>query len=520
MLKYFAAGFTAALLLFGALGPAAAEKRVALVIGNSAYQHTAALKNPSNDATDMAATLQQLGFDVIDGNDLTKEEMEQRIRAFAAKLAGADVGLFFYAGHGLQVDGKNFLAPVDAKLQSDTDLDFEAVELNLVLKQLERNSRISVVFLDACRDNPLASTLAATSRSVEIGRGLARIDKAVGMMIAFSTQPGNVALDGEGRNSPFTGALLRHIGTEGLSINDVMIDVRNDVLKATNGKQVPWENSSLTGQFFFKPAARPTVADKTAAAAAQIAALRKEIDKLQADQGARLAAQQEQLEILQQKLESETKTASQLAAKTTDEAPATASNRVIAVEPASDAKPEPDVAAADTKVATAETSAEPGQAPEVVPPSGPPLPVGVTRAELAEDIVSELKDLDCYRGPVNGSWGRSAQDALERFNSLAKLDLPVDDPEEGTLAALKDWKGPHCTIQATVPRREKEPKYQAVKPPAKTYKKTVTPRHPYRPKAAARPVPGPRGHRGGDGVGDEQRELQRAFPSTNWPGSR
>ena len=251
----------------------------------------------------------------------------------------------------------------------------------------------------------------------------------------------------------------------------------------------------MTGQFFFKPAARPTVADKTAAAAAQIAALRKEIDKLQADQGARLAAQQEQLEILQQKLESETKTASQLAAKTTDEAPATASNRVIAVEPASDAKPEPDVAAADTKVATAETSAEPGQAPEVVPPSGPPLPVGVTRAELAEDIVSELKDLDCYRAPVNGSWGRSAQDALERFNSLAKLDLPVDDPEEGTLAALKDWKGPHCTIQATVPRREKEPKYQAVKPPAKTYKKTVTPR-PYRPKAAARPVPGPRGHRG------------------------
>jgi len=97
--------------------------------------------------------------------------------------------------------------------------------------------------------------------------------------------------------------------------------------------------------------------------------------------------------------------------------------------------------------------------------------------------------------------------------------LPVDDPEEGTLAALKDWKGPHCTIQATVPRREKEPKYQAVKPPVKTYKKTVTPR-PYRPKAAARPVPGPRGHRGGDGVGDEQRELQRAFPSTNWPGSR
>src|SRR6185437_9516057 len=154
---------------------------------------------------------------------------------------------------------------------------------------------------------------------------------------------------------------------------------------------------------------------------------------------------------------------------------ATASNRVIVVEPASDAKPEPDVAAADTKVATAETSAEPGQAPEVVPPSSPPLPEGVTRAELAEDIVSELKDLDCYRGPSTDR-GDGQRKTLWSFNSLAKLDLPVDDPEEATLAALKEWKGPHCTIQATVPRREKEPKYQAIKPPAKSYKKTVTPR--------------------------------------------
>src|SRR6185436_5426193 len=142
MLKYFAAGFTAALLLFGALGPAAAEKRVALVIGNSAYQHTAALKNPSNDATDIAGKLRALGFEVIDGTDLSKADMESRIRAFADKLQGSDVGLFFYAGHGLAADGRNFLAPVDAKLQSETDLDFEAVELSLVLKQMERNSRV------------------------------------------------------------------------------------------------------------------------------------------------------------------------------------------------------------------------------------------------------------------------------------------------------------------------------------------------------------------------------------------
>jgi uncharacterized caspase-like protein len=219
MIKHLAACLTGLVVLLVALVPAAAEKRVALVMGNSAYQHTAPLKNPSNDATDMAEKLRQLGFDVIEGTDLSKDEMEQRIRAFADKLTGADVGLFFYAGHGLQIDGRNFLAPVDAKLRSDTDLDFEAVDLNLVLKQLERNSRISIVFLDACRDNPLATILAQNSRSLEIGRGLARIDKAVGMMIAFSTQPGNVALDGEGRNSPFTTALLRHIATDGASIN-------------------------------------------------------------------------------------------------------------------------------------------------------------------------------------------------------------------------------------------------------------------------------------------------------------
>ncbi len=189
------------------------------------------------------------------------------------------------------------------------------------------------------------------------------------MMIAFSTQPGNVALDGEGRNSPFTTALLRHIATDGASINDVMIDVRNDVLKATDGKQVPWENSSLTGQFFFKPAAPPTIADKSAETASQIEALHNEIAKLQADQGARLTAQQAQLEILQQKLAAETKTADQLAAQN-EGTPAPATNRVIAVEPASGAsepaanaaatapgpEPTPNSTPPETKVATVESN--------------------------------------------------------------------------------------------------------------------------------------------------------------------
>jgi len=527
MLKHLAAFLAGLVVLVCGLAPAAAEKRVALVIGNSAYQHTAPLKNPSNDATDIAAELRQLGFEVIDGTDLSKVDMEQRIRTFADKLIGADVGLFFYAGHGLQVDGRNFLAPVDAKLQSDTDLDFEAVELNLVLKQLERNSRISVVFLDACRNNPLASNLAKVGRSLEVGRGLARIDKAVGMMIAFSTQPGNIALDGDGRNSPFTGALLRHIATQGSTINDVMIDVRKDVLQATDGKQVPWENSSLTGQFFFKPAAPPTVEDKSAETGAQIAALRQEIAKLQADQGARLTSQQEQLEILRQKLANETKTADQLAAQK-DEAAEASANRVIAVEPsgapapaasaiANAASPPPE----ETKIATAESSATEAKAPEAAAPAPAPLPEGITQEELAEDIVAELKELDCYEGPLPGTWGEPSQDALERFNAVSKLDLKLEEPEQATLDALKDWKGGHCAVQSVaVPGGKAKavaPKQYASPPPSKKYKKAVKPA-PYRPKAAARPAPRPKVHSGGNS--DEINELQRAFPSTNWPSKR
>jgi hypothetical protein len=168
-----------ALAMFaGSLVPATAEKRVALVIGNSGYQHTVALRNPSNDATDIAVRLRQLGFEVIDGIDLPKRDMELRIREFASKLEASDVGLFFYAGHGLAVDGRNYLVPIDARLKSETDLDFEAVELSLVLKQLERNSRVSIVFLDACRDNPLAANLAQGTRSLAVARGLARVERA------------------------------------------------------------------------------------------------------------------------------------------------------------------------------------------------------------------------------------------------------------------------------------------------------------------------------------------------------
>jgi uncharacterized caspase-like protein len=443
MAKHLTAFVLAVLVLAGTFASAHAEKRVALVIGNSTYQHTVPLKNPSNDASDMAGKLRQLGFEVIDGTNLSKAEMEQRIRTFAAKLSGADVGLFFYAGHGLQVDGKNFLAPIDARLKSDADIDFEAVELNLVLKQLERNSRVSIVFLDACRDNPLASNL-AQSRSLQVGRGLAQVEKAVGMMISFATQPGNVALDGEGRNSPFTNALLGHIDQEGTSINDVMVEVRKDVLAATAGKQVPWENSSLTGQFYFKPAAPKSVAEQSAETAAQIAALRQEIDRLQTSQGAALQAQQEQLEILKQKLNEETKKAVTLPGPPAE----AATSRVIAVEPAENAAAG-NADAASASADTAKLAAADATSVEATPQAkdSPALPAAVDLAALSRDIQTKLKDYGCYGGKIDASWGSGTRSAVDRFNKLANLDLNSDEPEQQTLDALKAWTGSRCPVE-------------------------------------------------------------------------
>ncbi len=522
MLKHLTGCLLGLAALLAALAPATAEKRVALVIGNGAYENVPRLPNPSNDASDMTAKLRGLGFDVVEGIDLGKRDMEKRIRAFADQLNGADVGLFYYAGHGLQVDQRNFLAPVDAQLKSEADLDFEAVQLDLVLKQMVRNARTSIVFLDACRDNPLAANLAQVSRSLDVGRGLARVEAAASMMIVYSTEPGKVALDGTGRNSPFTAALLRHIDSEGESISDVMIDVRNDVLNTTGGQQRPFESASLTGQFYFKPA--PQAAGKTSSTTdAELSVLRQEIERLQADQGAALKSQQEQLALLQKKLAEETKSTDAATPQTNASSSGTIS-RVIAVEPAASGNPPPAQASAPsptnaappeepTEVAAADSKGGEEATPEAAKPTETPLPQGATRQQLAQDMLIELSKLGCYFGSINGSWGARSRLALERFNRHARLELPLEEPQQASLDALKDWKGAHCPIEQAVPPRFKQR-------PAAVVPKTAPPRKAVRappPKAppvqALRAPPQPQHH-----GGDEQRELQRAFPSTNWPG--
>jgi hypothetical protein len=222
--------------------PAAApgERRVALVIGNSAYRNATELANPRSDAKLISATLAGLGFDVIEGEDLDKAGMEGKVREFAIKQSDADVSLFFYAGHGMQVAGHNYLVPIDAKLEDSTAIDFETIQLDSVLGYMTGPKKVAIALLDACRDNPLSRRFAnvvGASRSSAIGRGLAMPSMlGGGLLIGFATAPGEIALDGADRNSPFTKALSKYLPVKGLEIQQLMTEVKADVYESTHGE--------------------------------------------------------------------------------------------------------------------------------------------------------------------------------------------------------------------------------------------------------------------------------------------
>ena len=220
---------------------AATEQRTALVIGNSNYT-SGPLKNPANDAVDMSNTLEKLGFNVILKTNATKREMGKAVEDF-------DVGLFYYAGHGVQVNGVNYLIPVGVKINEETDVEYEAIDAGRILATMRNaKSRINIVILDACRDNPYARSFRSATR------GLAIIANApMGTIISYSTSPGDVALDGKGRNSPYTSSLLKYIKEPGLTIEQVFKHVRQQIDTETGGKQVPWELSSMKGEFYFNP---------------------------------------------------------------------------------------------------------------------------------------------------------------------------------------------------------------------------------------------------------------------------
>ncbi|MEZ5870847.1 MAG: caspase family protein [Nitratireductor sp.] len=236
----------AGVFLASAFG-AQAEKRVALVIGNGAYEHSPELTNPANDAKLISGSLSKLGFEVVSIADGSHRAILDAMAEFGRRAQGADTALFFYAGHGLEVAGRNWLLPVDADVQASSDLPATAVKIDDVIELMELSeARIRLIVLDACRNNPLPRSLTRSAN-----RGLAKIDaSAAGTMVVFSAAPGEVALDGSGGNSPFSTALAKRIVEPGLEIRQMMGRVRQDVLASTNDKQVPWVNEAISGDFF------------------------------------------------------------------------------------------------------------------------------------------------------------------------------------------------------------------------------------------------------------------------------
>lgn len=231
-------------------GPASAETRLALVIGNSSYAKSP-LANPRNDAAVISETLRGVGFDVTVLIDADQALMKRSVLDFGRRLRASDsVGLFYYAGHGVQVDGENYLIPVGADISDVEEVALMGLGLSDLMKTMEHaGSRLNIAILDACRDNPFASSARSAAR------GLAAVDAPAGTIIAYATAPGRVALDGSGANSPYTEALAAAIPAEGAAIEEVFRRTRRKVLEETGGKQVPWEHSSLTGEFYFKPKA-------------------------------------------------------------------------------------------------------------------------------------------------------------------------------------------------------------------------------------------------------------------------
>jgi len=252
--------FSLICMLFAA-GAAKADRRVAFVVGNGAYRNVAQLPNPPVDAKAMALVLRNVGFEVVEGTNLTRDAMTEKLLDFGKKAQGADVAVFFYAGHGIAIGGTNYLLPIDADVKSEMDVKLgAAINIDLTLDQTMSDAKVKLVFLDACRDNPFAAKIKSNSatRSVSVQSGLAEMKSGEGTLIAFATGPGQTALDGEvGTNSPFTRALIAHITTPGVEIQQAMTEVRAQVNEETNKGQLPWGHTNLIGSVYLNTVATP-----------------------------------------------------------------------------------------------------------------------------------------------------------------------------------------------------------------------------------------------------------------------
>ena len=470
--------FVAALLLF--CQPAHAGERVALVLGNSAYRNAPPLPNPVNDGAMIAATLKNAGFDVVDSrSDLPALEMRRALRDFSDRARDADIAVIYYAGHGMEVDGTNYLIPVDAKLERDTDVYDEALSLDRILVAVEPAKQLRLVILDACRDNPFAKNMKKTVALRSIGRGLAKIEPtSPNTLIAYSAKAGSTALDGDAKNSPFTIALARHLTKPGLDVRRAFGFVRDDVLKETSNRQEPFVYGSLGGDDVPLVPARsvpvPSASGPPAAVpnpqaearqdyelALQVgnkaamnvflaqhpdgfyASLAKlQLEKFAAEDAHRAAtekarlAEQERTRLAAEGAQKAQQAKADADAKAAEQARIAAEQaKQMAQQQAAEAERKRTDKAADNAVAALPAVADKSQSDKAVNlaalnPSAPP-------ADIAKSVQTELRRVGCLTGAADGDWNSASQRSLALFNRYAGMKLDVKVASTDALDAIK-----------------------------------------------------------------------------------
>ncbi len=491
----------AALLLAGQ--PAWAAKRVALVLGNSAYQNVARLPNPVNDGSAIAAILKDAGFDVVDSrHDLQAAETRRALRDFADRARDADIAVVYYAGHGIEVDGTNYLIPVDARLERDTDVYDEAFSLDRVLLAIEPAKRLRLVILDACRDNPFAKIMKRTVASRAIGQGLAKVEPASpNTLIAYAAKAGSTAADGDSRNSPFTSALVKHITTPGLDVRKAFGFVRDDVLKNTSYRQEPFVYGSLGGDDL------PLVPAKAAAPASsaqadtrkdyelalqvgnkdalnaflaqypdgfyanlaklQLAKIAAEETRLAATEKARLAEQErarlategaQQTQQTRAAADAKAAEAARIAAVKAQQAvqqqAAAAEQKRTTVENAAADKDAAEKVGMDDGIADQAPASKPaaGRPQDTIPDTkvaalpGPSATAPPSPAELAKSVQAELRRVGCFTGSADGEWNKASRRSLELFNKSAGARLDVKLASLDALEAIKSKPARVCPL--------------------------------------------------------------------------
>lgn len=418
--RYLCALFWLLVAFFATMSTSHAGERFALIIGNGAYQNVTRLTNPANDAADLAKKLEGMGFSVELQTDLGKAALEGAVADFADRAAAAEIALVFFAGHGLEVDRQNYLIPVDAKLASDRRLPVEAVSLDTVLGLLDGVAGLKLVLIDACRNNPFSATMRMTKANRSVGRGLSRVEADNGTLISFAAKEGTVAADGDGRNSPFTAALLDHLGEPGVEINFLFRKVRDSVISATNGQQEPYLSASLPSEAIYLVPPTPAPAAPEAAPVAEVAT--PTVVEPATDTAAIEVSFWESIR---------------------DSDDVAVFDAYLAKYPNGAFAPIAAIRRDKLKAAAEKAQTEVASLPSGLAPAEAATPV--TR-ETVLALQTELNRIGCSTQKPDGAWGNVSRDALTAFSQATGVKLASLEPDPAILDMLRAREGRVCPL--------------------------------------------------------------------------